>query len=114
MPDLGIQIFGVESSMRSITPLLHFKARINNSPPEENIQAAVLNAQIQIQSPQRDYSAAEKENLFELFGPPESWGETLRNRLWAHTNAMVGPFCGSTEVLLPVPCTFDLNIACTK
>ena len=114
MPELSIKITGVESSMRSMTPLLHFKVRIDNSPRDENIQAVVLNAQIQIQSPQREYSAAEKENLFELFGPPESWGETLRNRLWAHTNAMIGPFRGSTEVLLPVPCTFDLNIASAK
>jgi hypothetical protein len=50
----------------------------------------------------------------ELFGPPEGWGKTLRNRLWAHANATVGAFRGSTETILPVPCTYDLNIASTR
>ncbi len=114
MPDLNFEISGVEAAAHSLTPLLHFKVRITNSPPDERIEAVLLTAQIQIQSPQRNYSAGEKENLVELFGPPEVWGQTLRNRLWAHANTTVGAFMGLTEAVLAVPCTFDLNITATK
>jgi hypothetical protein len=114
MPELEIQIMDAESPARSVAPLLQFRARITNSPATETIQAVVLNAQIQIQPAQRKYSPEEQENLFELFGAPESWGQTLRNRLWAQTSATVGSFLGSTEILLTVPCTFDLNVASAK
>lgn len=114
MPDLSFEIMGAEPAASGVTPLLHFKVRATNSPADELIQAVLLNAQIQIQSPQRSYNPREKENLVELFGPPEVWGKTLRNRLWAHANTTVGAFTGHTETVLPVPCTYDLNVASTR
>ncbi|HWI60061.1 MAG TPA: DUF6084 family protein, partial [Bacillota bacterium] len=66
------------------------------------------------QPPQRAYNPQEKERLFDLFGSPEQWGQTLRNRLWAHANVTVGAFTGSTDTVLPVPCTYDLNLAAAK
>jgi hypothetical protein len=114
MPELGFQITAVEPASRGLTPLLYFKLRITVSPGDQFIQGVILNAQIQIQSPQRPYSESEKERLFELFGAPEQWGRSLRNRLWTHSNATVGAFTGETLVVLPVPCSFDLNVAATK
>jgi Family of unknown function (DUF6084) len=114
MPDLAFEITAVEAAPQSLTPLLHFKLRITNSPPEEAVQAMLLTAQIQIQSPQRAYNPAEKDKLVELFGAPEVWGRTLRSRLWTHTNATVGPFQGITEALLPAPCSADLSVTATK
>src|SRR6185437_12902367 len=114
MPDLSFQITNVESSSRSMTPLLQFRIKITSSPPEEIIQAVLLNAQIQIQCPRRGYNAREKENLYELFGPPESWGQTLRNRLWANTSTTVNSFRGNVEAALPVACTFDFNVASAR
>ena len=114
MPDLSFRIVGVEAAARGVTPLLHFKLRIEAASPRAEIHGLLVNAQIQLQCPQRGYSTAEKERLFELFGQPESWGKTLRNRLWTHANATVGAFAGATEIILPVPCTYDLNVASTK
>ncbi len=114
MADLSFQVTGVDGSVPSLTPLLHFKLQITNSSPQETVSAALITAQIQIQSAQRAYSASEKEKLFELFGPPEMWRQSLRNRLWAHANTTVGSFSGSTEAILPVACTADLNIPATK
>ncbi len=34
--------------------------------------------------------------------------------LWTHTSLVVPQFTGSTVVDLPVPCTFDFNVAATK
>ena len=103
MPDLDFQITGVEPATRGLTPLLQFRLRITSISGREEIQGLLLNAQIQIQSPQRSYSETEKERLFELFGPPEQWGQSLRNRLWTHANTAVGAFTGETQVVLPVP-----------
>jgi len=114
MPDLNFTVTGVEAAARGLTPLFHFKLRIEANPPSATIQALLLTSQIQIQCPQRAYGPAEKERLVELFGTPDRWGVTLRNRLWTHAHTTVGTFAGTTETILPVPCSYDLNIATAK
>lgn len=114
MPELSFQITGVDAAVHSVMPALHFRTRIENAPADEAIQALLLNVQIQVQPPQRSYNAREKEKLVELFGAPEIWGQTLRNRLWTNTSISFGAFTGSTEAILAVPCTYDLNVAAAK
>jgi hypothetical protein len=114
MPDLDFQVTGVEAATRGLTPLLQFKVAICNQPETETIHSIMLHAQIQVQSPQRAYNANEKEKLVELFGKPERWGQTLRNRLWGLCNTSVPSFTGNTAATLSMPCTFDLNVAATK
>ncbi|HEX3817483.1 MAG TPA: DUF6084 family protein [Chthoniobacterales bacterium] len=114
MPDLDFEILGVDPAVRGLVPLLHFKLRIKNEPPNETIQSVILQAQIQIQAPQRSYNEDEKEKLFELFGSPEQWGQTLRGKLWTHANTTVRTFQGTTDAILSVPCSYDLNLAATK
>jgi hypothetical protein len=114
MPDLNFRVTGVEPAARGLTPLLHFHLEVTNSPETELIQSVILQTQIQIQSGHRLYDDEEKEKLVDLFGTPDRWGQTLRNRLWAHANATVRPFMQSTEAVLPIPCTYDLNVLATK
>ena len=114
MPDLSYRVVAVSAAARGLTPLLHFRLAITNDPADETIHAVILQAQIQIQSSQRSYSPQEKRKLADLFGSPERWGQTLRNKLWAHSTVSVGEFTGSTEAILPVPSTYDLNVAATK
>jgi hypothetical protein len=114
MPDLDFAVTAVDPATRGLTPLLHFKVKITNRPEEETVHSIMLQAQIQIQAPQRAYSPNEKEKLFELFGPPEQWGQTLRNKLWTHAHTNVASFSGTTETVLAVPCSYDLNLAATK
>lgn len=114
MPDPNFQITGVEAVAHGLTPLLHFKLQVTNDPPEETIHAIMLHAQIQIESPQRAYNVREQEGLSDLFGTPDRWGQTLRNRLWSHSNTTVRPFSRLTDAILQVPCTFDLNVTATK
>ena len=114
MPDLTYHVTGVSAVARGLTPLLHFRLTITNLPADETIHAVILQAQIQIQSGQRSYSPQEKLKLADLFGSPEHWGQTLRNKLWAHATVSVGEFAGSVETILPVPCTYDLNVDATK
>jgi hypothetical protein len=114
MPDLDFTINGVEQAALGLTPLLHFKIGIRNTPRDETIQSVILQAQIQIQAPQRSYNEKEKAKLIELFGAPETWGTTLRSKLWTLSNTTVRTFAGNTEAILPVACSFDLNVAGTK
>lgn len=114
MPDLKFTVTGVEPAARGLTPLLHFNLDLSNQPATEAIQAVMIQAQIQIQSAQRAYGDAEQKRLEELFGTPDRWGQTLRNRLWTHANTTVPPFRGETKVTLPVQCTYDFNVIATK
>ncbi len=114
MPDLNFKVTGVEPAARGLVPLVHFHLEVTNSPETELIQAVMLQAQVQIQSGHRSYESEEKEKLADLFGTPDRWGQTLRNRLWAHTNTTVRSFERKTEAVLPIQCTYDLNVTSTK
>jgi Family of unknown function (DUF6084) len=114
VPDLNFKVTGVEPAARGLVPLVHFHLEVTNSPETELIQAVMLQAQVQIQSGHRSYESEEKEKLADLFGTPDRWGQTLRNRLWAHTNTAVRSFERKTEAVLPIQCTYDLNVTATK
>ncbi len=114
MPDLNFSVEGAEAVTYAASPLLHVKTRITNTDPSEAIQNVLLRCQIQIETVRRQYNAEEKAKLFELYGEPERWGQTLKTMLWTHSNVTVQPFTGSTLVDLPLPCTFDFNVAATK
>ena len=114
MPDLDFKVTGVEGAVHGIVPLLHFKLEVTNIPETEIIQSVMLQTQIQIHPTLRTYADGEKGKLSELFGRPEQWGQTLRARLWTHSNANIRQFAGRTDTILSVPCTYDLNVAATK
>ena len=111
MPNLDFAIEGASAVSFAASPLLSFRLKIHNTNFEEKIQSISLRCQIQIEPTKRRYNSNEQSHLFELFGEPERWGQTLRPMLWTHTSATVPPFQGETIVELPVPCTFDFNIA---
>jgi hypothetical protein len=113
MPELDFEISGVEAAANGLIPLMQFRVAAKNSSPEK-IHSILLHAQIQIQSPQRTYNPREKENLSELFGTPERWGQTLRNRLWTSADTTFGGFGERAEATFSVPCTYDLSFAATK
>jgi hypothetical protein len=114
VPDLSFQILGAEPQAFAASPLLLFKLGITNADPEERIHTVALRCQIQIEAARRRYSDRDQERLLDLFGEPERWGQTLRTMLWTHTSAVVARFEGETVVDLPVPCTFDFNVAAAK
>lgn len=114
MPDLSFSVASAEAVSFAAAPLLSFKLVIRNGNDAEQIQSIALRCQIQMETTKRKYSAREQEQLFELFGEPERWGRTLRSMLWTHTSVVVPSFQRETIIDLPVPCTFDFNIAATK
>ena len=113
MPDLHFEVENVVATPNALAPQLSFKVRITNSVPEP-IHSIALRVQVQIEPVRRRYTAAEQEHLKELFGEPERWGTTLHPLLWTNANVNVQGFTGTTVIDVPVPCTFDFNVAITK
>jgi len=114
VPDLDFQVEGAEAVAHAAAPLLAFKLRIASANENELIQSVALRCQIQIEATRRSYNEEEQKQLLDLYGEPERWAQTLRTTLWTHASVIVTPFTGSTVVELPVPCTFDFNVAATK
>jgi Family of unknown function (DUF6084) len=114
MPDLDFHIEGVETVPFAAVPMIRFHLRVGNRPEEEKIHTIALRCQIQIEAARRKYTPEEQTKLRDLFGEPERWSQTLRNRLWMHVNSVVPAFTADTRVEMQVPCSFDFNVGATK
>jgi hypothetical protein len=114
VPDLSFQIEKAEPQRFTIAPTLLFKMRIANATPNEMIHSVALRCQIQLEVTRRQYTAADQDKLRDLFGETERWGQTLKTMLWTHASVVAPAFQDSIVVDLPVPCTFDFNVAATK
>ncbi len=118
MPDLNFRVEGAEPQRFAAEPILLFKLSLMEAvPPGDEptpIHAVALRCQVRIEPARRSYNPPEKDRLLDLFGPPERWGQTLRPMLWTHVGTVVPPFIADCSVDLPVPCSFDFNLAATK
>jgi hypothetical protein len=114
MPDLSFHIDGTAVAALAATPTIGFSLRITNGDGRETIHSVALRCQIQLEVTRRRYAPEEQQRLRDLFGEPERWSQTLKNLLWTHVSVNVPPFHDSTIVEVPVPCTFDFNVAATK
>ena len=113
MPDLHFQVEDVFATPNAVVPQLTFKVRITNTEPEP-IHSIALRVQVQIEPVRRRYTPVEQEHLKELFGEPERWSKSVHPLLWTNANVNVTGFTGSSVIDVPVPCTFDFNVAVTK
>ena len=82
--------------------------------PGEQIDNIVLRAQIQIEPLSAAIGRRSKPHLRDLFGRAGSLGPDAAPLLWTHASVVVPAFTGQTTVDLPVPCTFDFNVAATN
>ncbi len=114
MVDLDFAVDGITVEPYAAIPTLCFALRLGNATPTVAIENVMLNCQIRIEPARRGYGAAEHERLADLFGAPERWGRTLQSFLWTHVNVAVAGFEQDCTVRLPVPCSFDFNVAATK
>jgi hypothetical protein len=73
-----------------------------------------LRCQIRIEPTRRRYTPVEEDALLDLFGKPARWRDTLKPIQVTTVSAMVPGFTGSARVELPVPCTYDTEVAAAK
>ncbi len=114
MPDLKFSVEGVEVETHAVAPTLLFKLKIANATPDVPVQNVQLQCQLRIEPTQRPYDATEHEPLSDLFGTKDRWSNTLHSMLWTHTAIQVPGFAAETIASMPVPCSFDFNVAATK
>ncbi len=114
MPELSFQIEKAEPQRFTVAPTLLFQLRITNAVPGEMVHSVALRCQIQLEVARRQYSGEDQDKLRDLFGETERWGQTLKTMLWTHASVVAPAFQGTAVVDVPVPCTFDFNVAATK
>jgi Family of unknown function (DUF6084) len=113
MAELVFDCVDVRSDRWAAGPTLVFRLRVAET-TGERVHAIALRCQIRIEPQKRRYAPAEGERLNDLFGDSSRWADTLKPLQFANTSVMVPSFTGSAEVDLPVPCTYDLEIASTS
>ncbi|MCS0639508.1 DUF6084 family protein [Streptomyces sp. LP05-1] len=110
MTDLHFACTGARPEPYGAGPTLLFGLRVEEA-DHQPVHAVVLRCQIRIEPHQRRYAPEEQERLGDLFGTPERWGTTLKPVQFAHAATVVPGFDGVTEIDLPVPCTYDTEVA---
>ncbi|MGI8470045.1 MAG: DUF6084 family protein [Pyrinomonadaceae bacterium] len=114
MPELDFAVEKAEAVTFAAAPTLNLKLRVTNGDEREQIQSIALRCQINIEPTKRRYTEDEQKKLYELFGAPERWSQTLRSMLWTNTFINVPSFASETTIDLPVACSFDFNVGATK
>ncbi|SEG80465.1 hypothetical protein SAMN05216223_11235 [Actinacidiphila yanglinensis] len=113
MTEFSFSCEGVRADPYAAGPTLVFRLRIVAT-PGVRVHAVALRCQLRIEPARRGYQDAEAEGLSDLFGERARWGSTLLPVQFAQVSLMVPGFTGEVEVDLPVPCTYDLDIASTR
>jgi Family of unknown function (DUF6084) len=112
-PDLVFDCLGARSDPYAAGPTLTFRLRVAEL-TGARVHAVALRVQLRIEPQKRRYSEQEAEQLAGLFGDRTRWADTVRPLQFAEVAVMVPSFTGSVEVDVPVPCTYDLEIAATS
>ncbi|HEY1853678.1 MAG TPA: DUF6084 family protein [Solirubrobacterales bacterium] len=112
-PRPGFVVRGARTSRLAAAPTLIFDLDVSD-PSEQEIFTIALAVQIAIEPAQRRYDPETRERLVELLGDPRKIGAPTRTMPWAHVDVLVRPFRGSTSVAVPVPCSYDLEIAASN
>lgn len=113
MTTLAFSVLDARPEPHAAVPTIMFRLRIAER-SEEVVHALALRCQIRIEPQRRTYDSEEETCLYDLFGETPRWGDSLRPFLWTHVSTTIGGFVGSTEVDLPVECTYDFDVAAAK
>jgi hypothetical protein len=113
MTDLVFDCVEARADRYSAVPAMTLRLRISETSGAP-VSAIALRCQIRIEPQRRRYSAAEAAALHDLFGDTDRWADTVKPIQLATLSTMVPSFTGSIDHDLPLPCTYDLEIASTK
>jgi hypothetical protein len=111
--ELVFDCVGARAERYAVTPSMTLELRITET-GGQRVDAIALRCQIRIEPHRRRYSESEAGKLHDLFGDTDRWADTLKPLQLATLSTMVPGFTGAVTVDLPLPCTYDLEIASTK
>ncbi len=113
MTELGFAVVDIQPEPYAAAPQLTARLRVTES-TGATIHAIAVRCQVRILPQRRGYAAGEEPGLQDLFGGRGRWPDTLQSFLCLQCSTMVQGFTGSTEADLPLPCTFDFDVAAAK
>jgi Family of unknown function (DUF6084) len=111
--ELVFDCVGASVDKYSLVPAMNLSLRISET-SGQRVEAIALRCQIRIEPARRRYTDAEAQRLTDLFGETKRWADTLRPVQFTHVSIMVPGFTGSTNLDLPVPLTYDMEIGATR
>lgn len=112
-PEPEFQVIDAAARRHAAVPALEFDVHVTE-PGGRRVHAIALSAQVMIEPARRAYDAPTRAKLVELFGPPERWATTTRSLVWHQADVLVPAFLGSTTFKVPVPVSFDMEVASSK
>jgi hypothetical protein len=112
MPELAFTVVDIAPEPYAAAPVLLARIRVEET-TGEHVHALALRAQVRIQPQRRRYDDTEEQALLDLFGDRSRFAQTLKPFAWLHTSTVAQGFTGSTEITLPLPCTYDFEVSGT-
>lgn len=113
MNELSFSVLNARAEPYAAVPTINLRLSVASSVPEP-VHAVALRCQVRIEPQRRRYDSGEEDRLEELFGDTPRWGDTLRPFLWTHLATTLTGFTGVTEVDLPLPVSYDFEVAGAK
>jgi hypothetical protein len=111
--ELVFDCIGARADKYAVVPQMVVTLRITET-SGTRVEAIALRVQMRIEPARRRYGNAEAERLNDLFGDTQRWADTLKPIQFTNVSIMVPGFDGSTEIDLPVPLTYDMEIGATR
>jgi hypothetical protein len=112
-PEPEFEVLAARPIRHAAAPMLTLDLQISE-PSGKHIYMIGLTIQLMLEPARRRYDDATHERLKGLFGAPERWAVTTHSLLWAQLGVVVPAFTGVTTVAVPVPCSYDLELAAAK
>ena len=112
-PEPEFCVLSATGRRHAAVPALDFDVHVTE-PGGRQVYAIALTAQIMFEPARRSYDAETRAKLIELFGAPERWATTTRSLVWHQADVLVPAFTGSTTFRVPVPATYDMQVASAK
>ncbi len=113
MTQLSFRVAEIRPESYAAVPTLIFALEVEEK-SGVSVHSLALRTQVRIEPQRREYGAAERERLRELFGESARWGETLRSFSWAHLSVVWPGFTGRARFELPMPVSYDFEVAAAK
>jgi uncharacterized protein DUF6084 len=113
MAELSFECTGAEPDPFAVGPTMNFAVRISEATGVA-VDAIALRCQLRIEPHRRRYGADEAARMVDLFGERGRWSETVQPMQLATVSHLVGRFAGTIETTLPVPFTYDLEVAAAR
>lgn len=113
MAELAFDCTGARADRFALVPSMLFSLRITET-TGERVEAIALRCQMRIEPARRRYTDEEAQRLTDLFGETLRWAETLKPMQFTNVSVMVPGFTGSTDIDVPVPLSYDMEIGSTR